>query len=361
MEVLSRSIGRGRSNFVGFSSERIDHMFLQTDAIMDGREPHVEILTDCVYLPRRHALYTLAGQRIDASSPTFLEGDIRSVPSQIAKLERENQEKCPEQLPIPEKLERCDMPMLLMGTIIPHFGHFITDSMSRLWMLDHAPKDIPLLCLGTVRSLSREYERVVAQALGLADRLIAPIEPTLFRQVLCPYPAIQLARRVYGCCDGPHRLVGEILGRVGPTRNFSRPIYLSRSGLGAGHRGLEGEELLESQLAQAGYEIIHPETMPFVRQVALFQSGVPIVGAIGSAFHSLLFRSGKQPARLAVLSDNYVHQRFLLQDALKPVETTYLNCMSHVSAAEALRPLNEQKLKIDVPLALSMLKEAGFL
>ena len=248
-----------------------------------------------------------------------------------------------------------------MGTIIPHFGHFITDSMSRLWMLDHAPKDMPVLCLGNVRSFTHDYERVIAQALGLGERLIAPIEPTLFKQVLCPLPAIQLARRVYTCFDRPHRHVAEILGRLPNTRTFSRPIYLSRTALGSGHRALEGEDLLQAELAQAGYEIVHPQTLPFVQQVALFQSDVPIVGVIGSALHPLLFRIAEQRARLAMLSDDYVHQRFMLQDAIKSVDTTYIDCMRHASPEEAHRPLNQQRMQIDVPMALSMLKTAGFL
>lgn len=360
MAIISRSLGRGVSRFIGFESDRVDHLLSECDTVMD-RQPRVESIDEAVYLPRRQALYTPKGRRIDSTAPTFLEPQIRRIGAQQAKLERENAEKCPEDQPIPDRLERSTTVAMLLGTIIPHFGHFLTDSMARLWFMDQISPDVSILNIGWVREFGRGYERLVAEALGLQDRLVTPIGPTVFTRVINPWPAFQLARRAYAVADTPHRKVASVLQRAVSTRTFDRPVYLSRSRLGDGHRRLEGEVQLQTRLEHEGFEVVHPETIPLTEQITLFQSGRPIVGVIGSALHPLLFRTTEAPAKLAILCDSYVHQRFLMQDALKSVETTYIRCMTHVDADTAARPLAEQELELDVEAALAGLSEAGFL
>ena len=358
MDGFTRSLGVGRSHFFGYNPARVDHLLTESDAMAPGVEPRVEVLNDCVYLPQRHALYTTKGIRIDASGPAFLEPGVRPIAAQQEKLDRENREKCPDVLPIPAKLERCDTTMLLMGTIIRQFGHFLTDSMARLWHLDRVAPDMPLLLIGTTRRFQTEYEKTINGSLGLSQRILAPSEPTLFKQVICPRPAIQLSRRVYQGVDKPHRAVARALSEGLQSEIGRKPTYISRSRVAAGLRRVAGEERLEAALEREGYDILHPEqTLTFAGQVALFQSGQPIVGAIGSAFHALLFRISSEPAKIAMLSEDYVHQRFFLQDAVKATDTTYLNCLDR---PPALLP-GAGGVQVDVKRALERLDAAGFL
>ena len=356
-------LGRGRSSFIGYEPWQVAHLVSEADVSAAAKSPGIETLADCVFMPGHRALYSLDGARIEVTNRNFLDPDLPVIPSQARKLDRQAQQTAPSRIDVPARLATVDAEVILMGSAIAHYGHFITDSMARLWCLKELPAEAPVLYYRH-QAGTPDYERVITRSLGRLDRrLTSPTVPTLFKSVLCPLPAIQLSRRIYANFDRPHRRVAAALKAAEAFTSPDRPVYLSRRGLGAGHRSLLGEDELEAKLEREGWLIVQPERLSFAEQVGLFNGHHPIAGCIGSAFHTVLFRDEPEPARLGMLTDRYVHQRFMLVDAVKAVESNYLCCMEGPPALDADEEpmLQSQEYRIDPDLALGLLAEAGLM
>jgi O-antigen biosynthesis protein WbqL len=69
----------------------------------------------------------------------------------------------------------------------------------------------------------------------------------------------------------------------------SRRIYLSRRLHRPGWHRLENEEEVEAVMVEYGFEIVHPQTLPLRRQLALYASADVIAGQYGSALHNAMF------------------------------------------------------------------------
>ena len=252
--------------------------------------------------------------------------------------------------------------MLYLGELKRHYGHFLTDGMARLWALDRLDPEAPAFFhLDPHQGMGIFYVSQVMEALGVpAERMIWPQQATVFSEIVCPLPSIQLSLRIYGAFSGPHRWASEQIARDAEPPN--RPIYLSRRALGPGHRSLQGEAELEARLEAEGYLIVHPDRLTLADQIALFNQDKPVVAPMGSSLHTVLFRTRPGRQRLGVLTPEDVPGRFLMIDMVKANRTTYANCMSEVTQAEAPGELalKERTWAIDPDRAMAQLDDAGF-
>ena len=91
---------------------------------------------NAIFVPDFHCLYDSAGHRI-------LESCIRRgvLLDQIVG--------APETIAVPNCMASVDLPLVYLGPIIHHWGHFLTESISRLWSLDgYLPGEDSLLLFG---------------------------------------------------------------------------------------------------------------------------------------------------------------------------------------------------------------------
>jgi len=79
-----------------------------------------------------------------------------------------------------------------------------------------------------------------------------------------------------------------------------RYIYLSRSGLTKDKRRLSNELELEDALGAIGVAVIHPETLTFEQQIAIYANADVVIGPSGSALHNAAFM--KKGSRIISLS-----------------------------------------------------------
>ena len=84
----------------------------------------------------------------------------------------------------------------------------------------------------------------------------------------------------------------------------SEKIYISRR---FSSRSLENEEGIEFELAQAGFQIIHLENMPWLTQIRTFQNAEIIVAPHGAGLSNLIFT--KPGAQLVELTNGYHYNR----------------------------------------------------
>jgi hypothetical protein len=90
-----------------------------------------------------------------------------------------------------------------------------------------------------------------------------------------------------------HEFVDLVLERL-PQQTRTRRIFLSRANWRAAHIGydyriLDNEAEIAGRLAEFGFDVIEPETLPWLEQIALCAHAEMIVGEYSSALHNSLF------------------------------------------------------------------------
>lgn len=170
-----------------------------------------------------------------------------------------------------------------------HFGHFISESLARLWALDVIRPPASLVFFGRL-----PMQPLPAWAQGLLN-LLAPGIP--LTQLRAPLRLDRLVVPEQACLpSGVMR--GDPLNRAFLHRRLlpdpaeidtawgpgPRRLYVSRSGL-VNEAQILGEEQIERQMQAEGYRVIRPETLPLRNQLALYAGAERLVFAEGSALH----------------------------------------------------------------------------
>jgi hypothetical protein len=187
------------------------------------------------------------------------------------------------------KAERISEPLVYGGRMHAHFGHFVLETLPRLWavrpgrrFLVHGPED--LACLES------PWLKALLGAMGLSRRdFVVFGQPVVCRRLTVPHPALRPQSHVHRAFGQLCRRVGARLMAAGRATSGARPAYLTKSGLDSGVTGLTDEAVIEARMTAAGVEVIRPETLPLSEQVALFAARPAILGVAGSAFHLGVF------------------------------------------------------------------------
>lgn len=357
-------LGRGASTLAGFPPRVPRHLVKAVEVRPAPSAPALTELADGLCLPKARALYRLDGTRIDASMPTWLARDVRRSETQDDKLAAMEAQRSPLAVDPPDDPVEVREPVLFLGSVFVHYGHFLTDSLARAWALALTDPAMKVVFAPAV-SLDRcpPFVAEILAALGVGpERVIQSDRPLLLRRAICPEPLIQWDRRIYGGFDAPHRAAAEVFDPGGDRGGGGR-FYLSRSRLGIGYRAVLGEDAVEQRLEREGFAVVHPQTLTLPEQIALFETADTIVAAEGSAMHTLLFRRSERPLRQAFLTWSRFNGRFLLQDGLKPVDSWYLRCLDEADGRTETAPLRsrEQIFRLDAERAMDLLSQGGFL
>ncbi|MGZ8407539.1 MAG: glycosyltransferase family 61 protein [Caulobacteraceae bacterium] len=357
-----RKLGQGTVRFAGYNEAAIERSLAPLDLKLD-REPPLLRLRDVLMLPKHDALYTREGVRIDESLLSWLDADMPPVIDHKAELV---ENRAPAAIQIPEAPHVVTQTTVFLGRFQNHFGHLITDGLCRFWALARVPRTTRLAMSNLGRShLDEGLARTLFEAAGAPlERFQFVKHPTLFRDLILPLPALQRGRRLYRGYDRPHRRIARRLTAGYRNPLLDRPVYLSRSALPEAQRTrrIDHEEMLEERVTKEGYVIIHPELLSLRDQIYLFQQNRPVIGVIGSAVHTALFRNGWRKKPLAVLTGPGAKGRFILTDAVKSLDSVYVNGLKETTPEEHRQtPGYPRSFQIDVDKTMDLLGEAGFL
>lgn len=168
------------------------------------------------------------------------------------------------------------------GFLYDHYGHFLLESLARLWPPDVEP-DVPVVWIAAWTESFAPWmidvldiigapfdRRIVTAASGAlaVDELIVPDAGFEFGRFMHPWLARRLARHRYE--------------RDEPARH----VWLSRVNR-IPDSGLDDELDLESAVRAAGWSILRPEDHTVRQQVELLSGAAHVAGIEGSAFHTL--------------------------------------------------------------------------
>jgi hypothetical protein len=246
-----------------------------------------------------------------------------------------------------------DEEVVYLGWLQPHhYGHFLLESLARLWFLREIDP--------AIRVVFHQYSvppqgptRRILELMGIPDeRLLIPRVRTRFRRIVIPEVLYELSLTAHERFVEPFREIAECIVGASPTRPSTQPVYLSRRQLPKGRREVFGESELEEVLRENGFRIAYPEQMPIDEQILLFNEHSDIFAAVGSAAHAILF-SLNQP-RLHLLTAGCPKPDYFLVSDVAEVPTTLVHCLGEPGYVTAPQLL-------DIPLVLAYLDECGLL
>jgi capsular polysaccharide biosynthesis protein len=190
------------------------------------------------------------------------------------------------------------------GTLNPHYGHFLINTLSRLWpfAISRVTHPIVFHAHGSKEEwFSLPFARDIFAALDIDPSLVTIFkEPTLIHNLVVPSVSFQEQHFVYTAYRDLCRYIGrKILGHYAPRTGLP-PAYLSKSTLKSGVGHVVNEQQLEDALQFGGVEIIRPENLSLRDQIMLFAERDVVLGTIGSGFHTSIFVPPH--ARLMILS-----------------------------------------------------------
>ncbi|MBA3576599.1 MAG: glycosyltransferase family 61 protein [Sphingomonas sp.] len=330
--------------FYGFEAGEVEDRLRKVVSTPDASRPAIYKLNDAVALPGLPGLYDTSGRRIE-------EAAVRMISHGAPPILREKLYKGDRgQVCIPERLEPVHETMLFGGHLMKHYGHFIIESMSRLWAR-HLFPTLPILFTSPGKwRQPPAYGTDVIAALDLTPRTLRVDKPTIFREVVCPGTAIEYRWKAYSVADEPHTAVAEALDGTS-QRTWRRPVYLTRSALSDDLRKSDAEPELEAQLSSRGFDVVRPEMLSLREQISLFEQAPLIVGMVGSALHTALF--SRSSGTLAILNWGRGFEHYLLVDGVKRHRSYYIKSMQrHGEAGEYV---------MDVGRTLQLLEQAGLL
>lgn len=174
---------------------------------------------------------------------------------------------------------------LYLGTFMNHYGHFITESLSRYWRQEAAAFDnvvaYPFMH-NNGAILVQNFHRHLAGLLDVPiDRMTILRGQTVFDEIVVPE---QLW--TYNTHVNAH--MREIYGRISARhagKASSGRIFLSRTD----SLRLGNVPAVEEVFASFGFRILYPERIGIVDQLSLYANCEILAGLSGSAMHNCLF------------------------------------------------------------------------
>ncbi len=182
-----------------------------------------------------------------------------------------------------EPLERA----VYAGFLFAHYGHFLLESMGRLWF-DALSKDTPIVWVAGTADVFTAWMTEMLDMLGHSgERVVVEGNggPLEVQELLVPDQGFEVHRYM-------HPWLHSRLSRFDAVPDPERPrVWLSRSAIGD-LAGVEEEPEIEERLQREGWAVVHPEQLRPSEQVALLAGASHVAGIEGSAFHTLVLTRG---------------------------------------------------------------------
>ena len=174
---------------------------------------------------------------------------------------------------------------LYLGPCMNHYGHFITEGLSRYWKQDIGPVDhvvaYPFMHNGGTIQIE-DFHRHLAGLLNVPiDRMASLRSQTVFDEIVVPE---QLwIGNVHA--NAHMRAVYERIRTRHVGRKSSGRLFLSR----APSKRLGNPLAVEEVFASFGFRVIYPERLPIAEQLALYANCEVLASFSGGGMHNCLF------------------------------------------------------------------------
>lgn len=175
-----------------------------------------------------------------------------------------------------------------------HFGHVLTETLSRMWTWEKALEIDPdaRVLVGATWTWPElaAWELEFYAACGIPAERIVLLEidrPVRVERLISGTPMWSQPHYVHPRIRETWRRVGDRLAATAPAQDdWPRRVFISRR---IAKRGCVNGEQLEAEFEAAGFEIVYPEDYSLGHQVALFRNAEVIAGYGGSGMFQTMF------------------------------------------------------------------------
>ena len=217
-------------------------------------------------------------------------------------------------------LEYQDETVLYAGIAFSHFGHFLIESLSRLWwvvknngsntkivFVKNRAFDVPFAFYELLRLIGIEKENIIFLK-----------SPTQFKQIIVPEQSFWFASFYYKEFKAPYK---KILEKITPGQ-YSK-VYLSRTRFEK--KDFVNEEYFEDFYKNKGYEIVYPETLSINEQISIISGANEIVSTIGTISHLAIFAKKGTKVITLLRSRRSVNAAQLMINQAMELDYTYID------------------------------------
>lgn len=221
--------------------------------------------------------------------------------------------------------EHIDEKVVYCGFFVKQWGHFLIESVSRLWYflendstIDHY---VFFLKDGENKTISGNYKEFF-QLLGVWNKLKFINKPTQFREVVIPQ--LSYGRMIYYSEQYKNIFQAISLAAPRPETELPSKIYLSRSKIKNIDKKEFGLTILDSYFQKNGYKILHPEQLTLTELIAYIDGADEIATLSGSLHHNLLFAQDNK--KIIIVERNILNNEIQVDiNRIKHFEATYVD------------------------------------
>ena len=180
------------------------------------------------------------------------------------------------------------------GMLVDHFGHFLTESLARLWYAAQEPA-VPILLTLPRRVTRPRLEPWQAEALdllGLRERVIPLTQLARIDTILVPAPGYEIQFTF-----APEQ--AGFLGRIPWRPVQGRKLWLSRAGVAGPNQAAQAA--IDAALRRDGWEVLHPEKLSLRDQLRACAGAYRLAGEEGSALHGVMLMTGCDGLRMDMI------------------------------------------------------------
>lgn len=233
--------------------------------------------------------------------------------------------------PVPDDIPRLDGTYLhLDNEARGHFGHLLTESLSRVWAWPETlaldPDARVLVCATVKRPELLEYELAIYEAAGIPrDRVVLASGPVRVERLISGTPMFSNPYYVDARIAATWDQVGDRLAAGAAPREWPRRVFLSRRET---KRACVNGPELEQVFVEHGFEVLFPEDYSLGEQVQLFRAADVIAGFAGSGMFQIAFVAEPKIV-IQVGSEAYGPRNEYLMAAVRRHRLTGIVCQAY--------------------------------
>lgn len=229
---------------------------------------------------------------------------------------------------------------VVYGGFMRHqWGHFIVNTMSRIWFLYAHPeieydKIVFSLPPHEPHRLNDNF-REFFEKLGLLDRIEFISGPTAYSKVIVPELSWSLQHHyseefnlVYDA------LIQKVLADKDCTTETFEKVFFTRSQLEKSKNCEIGIEFLDEFFGKNGFKVIAPETLTLSQMILVMQNAKVVAGASGTTVHNILF--GKHGQKLIIAERNAINNDFQPGiNKVRNLDVTYIDTFLTINSVNS--------------------------
>ena len=272
---------------------------------------YTKVVKNGIVLPMKplpDSVYGSAGGVCDAKG-SFIAGHIRE------KTQTENQKA----YLLSEEPEYIPETVVFGGIYIDHYGHIITECLSRLWwFVENADCGYKCVFISSFNRIGTQFIELLA-LLGIPEEnIILCQKPTRFDTIIIPDQASVLTA---GYNAKAKTIYNAIRDSVKPAQH--KKVYLTRTKLPI--NDIINEEYFENYYSTQGFQIISPELLSVKEQVEIMSSVQQLVCTEGTLGHQVAFCQDGVQVTILNKQDLIPNLAQVWLNLLRNVKCTYID------------------------------------